>query len=189
MTDGDRRDQLLRVVEILASLIRNIALKRALHRANDSPHLTFWRLIHGNQLDVPVLEWCKLFGSDDAERQPIHWKNVATEQEAFRTRLLAELGVDVGRWVAYWDEMKKYRDMHVAHHDLRRDSIGFYPELDLALNSAFFYFDYVRAELRKFRIDQQPSDIRKYAHDFEEQCFDFATAGMAATAHIKQTII
>ena len=68
---NDRYGQLINVVEILEALIRNIALKQALHRVDNDPHLNFWRLIYGNQMDVPVLEWCKLFGSDDAERQPV----------------------------------------------------------------------------------------------------------------------
>ena len=57
MTNIERRGQLFHVIEILESLIRNIALKKALHRAHNDPHLSFWRLIYGNQLDVPVAGW------------------------------------------------------------------------------------------------------------------------------------
>jgi hypothetical protein len=186
---NDRRKQLLNVVEILGSLIRNIALKKALHRANADPHLNFWRLIYGNQMDVPVLEWCKLFGSDDADRQPVHWKNMVTDQDVFRNGLLEDLGIDRASWDAYWEEMKKYRDMNVAHHDLGGESISFFPKLDHALNSAFYYYDYVRSELKKMGTDQQPSDVRKYARDFEDKCVEVATAAMAATAHIKETVL
>jgi hypothetical protein len=35
------------------------------------PSLNFWRLIYGNLLDVAVLEWCKVFGSD-AEPTLLH---------------------------------------------------------------------------------------------------------------------
>ena len=91
---NDRYSQLINVVEILEALIRSIALKQALHRVDSDPHLNFWRLVYSNQMDVPVLEWCKLFGSDDAERQLVHWKNVATDQENFRAGLFSALGID-----------------------------------------------------------------------------------------------
>jgi hypothetical protein len=133
-------------------------------------------------MDMAVLAWCKLFGSDDAERQPVHWKNVAIDQPSFRAALLAGLAIDDATWLAYWEEMKKYRDMEVAHHDLRRISIWTYPRLDHASNSGCYYFDYVRAELKKFGIDQQPGDIRRYARIFEEGCFEAATAAMNATS-------
>ena len=182
---NDRYGQLINVVEILEALIRNIALKQALHRVDNDPHLNFWRLIYGNQMDVPVLEWCKLFGSDDAERQPVHWKNVATDQEDFRAGLFAALGIDAKGWSAYWLAMKKYRDLQVAHHDPRRRNISHYPAFDHALNSAFYYYDYVRSELRKFGVDQQPADIREYARKFEEKCFEAATAAMRATSAVR----
>jgi hypothetical protein len=143
-------------------------------------------LIYGNQLDVPVLEWCKLFGSDDAEKQLTHWKNVATDKDAFKAGLLTALGIDGATFDAYWQEMKKYRDTNVAHHDPRREHIRFYPKLDLALDSACYYFDYVRDELLTFRIDQQPNDIRKYSHDFEENCVEVATVAIKATAHLHE---
>jgi hypothetical protein len=200
MFADSRRKQLLNVVGILGSLIRNIALKKALHRAHADPHLNFWRLIYGNQMDVPVLEWCKLFGSDDADKQPIHWKNVVTDscskpttmssayrmRDAFRNGLLSNLGIDRAAWDAYWEEMKKYRDMNVAHHDPGRESIPFFPKLDLALGSACYYYDYVRAELAKLQVDQQPSDVRRHAREFEEECLEIAGAAIAATASMKE---
>ena len=189
MEKADRLSQLFAAVEILEALIRNIALKQALHRVDKDPHLNFWRLIYGNQMDVPVLEWCKLFGADDAERQPVHWKNVASDLEHFRAGLFASIGIDADGWSAYWQEMKKYRDMEVAHHDSHRNSISKYPLLNTALHSAFYYFDYVRSELRNFGIDQQPSDIREYARKFEEKCVEVATVAMSATRSITENVI
>jgi hypothetical protein len=43
--------------------------------------LNFWRLIYGNLMDMAVIEWCKLFGSDSEEHQPAHWKNIIPEAE------------------------------------------------------------------------------------------------------------
>ena len=110
--------QLIEVVNILGSLARSAHLKRVLSALDPDPALNFWRVMHGNLLDITVLEWCKLFGSDHEEHQKTHWKNVVTNQEAFRAGLLQDLGVDMKAWETYWLEMKNYRDQHVAH--LRR---------------------------------------------------------------------
>jgi hypothetical protein len=185
---GDRLDQLNEAVEILAALIRNILLKRALHNAESNPHLNFWRLQYGNLMDMAVLDWCKLFGSDDLERQPVHWKNVVDDEESFRAELLTSLGVTREGWNSHWRELQRYRNYHVAHHDQRRMDIPTYPTLDMALNSAFFYYDFIRMELRKFGIQRQPEDVRQYAIDFEAKCFEVAKVALAATHDIKGTV-
>jgi hypothetical protein len=66
-------------------------------------------------MDVPVLEWCKLFGSDDADKQPIHWKNVVTDEDAFRSELLSNLGIDRAAWNAFclkqfWSDSRDNRN-------------------------------------------------------------------------------
>jgi hypothetical protein len=50
--------------------------------------LNFWRVINGNLTDMAVLEWCKLFGSDDEQHQPVHRKNIVSDPNQFRTELL-----------------------------------------------------------------------------------------------------
>jgi hypothetical protein len=96
-----------------------------------------WRVIYGNLTDMAVLEWCKLFGSDDEQNQPVHWKNLASDPEQFRKELFAGLGIyEESKWRSYWTEMNRYRDHVVAHHDQRRVEIKNYPTFDLALESA-----------------------------------------------------
>ena len=46
----------------------------------------FWLTVHGNFVDVCVLEWCKLFGNRHGK---YHWRNVMPDPEAFRQELLA----------------------------------------------------------------------------------------------------
>jgi hypothetical protein len=189
MSNGDRRRQLAETIEVLSALIRNIALKKALHRTCAEPHLNFWRVLYGNQMDMAVIEWCKLFGSDDTDRQPTHWKNVVADQDVFRTDLLAAVGKSESEWRDYWLSMKRYRNMFVAHHDDRRRAIANYPLLDSALASGCFYYDYIREELGKLGLDQEPSDIRRYARDFENQCAEVAAAAMAATREIEEKVM
>lgn len=183
------KKQLIETVTVLGSLVRNIALKRALHNAESDPHLNFWRLIYGNQMDMAVLEWCKLFGSDDSEKQLVHWKNVTQDEDAFRTSLLAAAEMDATQWAAYWREMKNYRDYTVAHHDPRREGIPTFPVLEPAMKSAIYYFEYVRAELGKLGINQQPSNVGVYVEQFEELCHRAAKAALAATRDIPETVM
>ncbi len=63
------RETLLDAAQVLTNLVRNIHLRRELKAVCPDPHLAFWRLIYGDLSDITVLEWCKLFGSDDDERQ------------------------------------------------------------------------------------------------------------------------
>jgi hypothetical protein len=178
---NERKQRLLSVVEILASVVRTIHLRRSFHTVSPAPALVMWRVIYGNLTDMAVLEWCKLFGSDDEQNQPVHWKNIASDPEQFRKDLFSRLRIYQSKWRSYWTEMKRYRDQVVAHHDQRRIEIKNYPTFDLALESAYFYYDYVVSELRKNGIDQQPKDLRAYGADFAAQCRDIAAAAIDAT--------
>ena len=182
------RKSLREAAEVLVNLVRNIHLRRELSAVCPNPHLVFWRLIYGDLSDIVVLEWCKLFGSDDDEHQPLHWKNVVPDQLKFRHDLFSRLKIYDSKWHSYWDEMKRYRDQSVAHHDLRSLEIKNYPKFDLALEAAYFYYDFIVAELRKIGIDQQPSDLRKYSKAFAAQSRDIASAAMRATDTFKDKV-
>ena len=184
----DRRTQLINAVEVLTSLLRSIILKRALHTICSDPPLNFWRVIYGNLMDVAVLEWCKLFGSDGELKQPIHWKNVADDPAMFKEALLNKLGVTDAQWVGYWEQMKKYRDLNVAHFDPRRREIESFPTLEIALASSYFYFSYVREELKKFGVSQYPDDIEAYGQEFANKCHEAASAALNATRHIIEPV-
>jgi hypothetical protein len=185
MSDQKRLSE---VVNVLVNLVRNIQLRRQLSAVCADPPLAFWRLIYGDLSDIVVLEWCKLFGSDDEERQPLHWKHTVPDQVRFRNELFAHLGIYESKWRSYWNEMKRYRDQSVAHYDLRRLEIPNYPKFDLALESAYFYYDFSVAELRKLGIEQRPDDLREYSKAFAAQCRDIARAAMNATDKFKESV-
>ena len=173
---------------MLANLVRNIHLRRELSAVCADPHLAFWRLIYGDFSDIAVLEWCKLFGSDDEEHQPLHWKNMVSDQVQFRNDLFSRLRIYESKWRSYWGEMKRYRDQSVAHHDLRRSEIKNYPKFDLALEAAYFYYEFIVDQLRKMGVEQQPSDLREYSRAFADQCRDIASAAMKATEMFKEKV-
>jgi hypothetical protein len=183
----DRKQQLFDVVEVTVNLVRNIRLRRELNLACANPPLSFWRVIYGDLTDIAVLEWCKLFGSDDNEKQTLHWKNVVPDVDAFRHDLLSRLNASPEQWKSYWDDIKRYRDRSVAHHDQRRVEIKAYPTFDLALLSAYFYYEVVVAELLKLGVDQSPNDLKAYGEAFAHECRDIATAAMKATDRFQET--
>jgi hypothetical protein len=82
--------------------------------------------------------------------------------------------------------MRDYRNWAAAHHDLRRRTIAKYPHLDVALASAFFFYDYLRTELKAHDIDQRPDDIWTYAKAFEDKALAVAKTAMAATKRIEE---
>ena len=123
---NERKQRLLSVVEVLTSMLRTIQLRRTFSAVSPTPTLVMWRVIYGNLTDMAVLEWCKLFGSDD---------------------------------------------------DIR-------PRLE----SVYFYYDFVVAELRKNGIDQQHKDLRAYGAEFAAQCRDIAATAMGATRSFEERV-
>jgi hypothetical protein len=183
-----RQQQLTDIVQTLASIVRNIQLRLALHDVCPEPHLNFWRLIYGDLTDFAVLECCKLFASDDEQHQTTHWKNVVSDREQFGGDLLANLKLSMEEFFDYWQEMKRHRDMPVAHHDPGRSNILNFPNFNLSLESAYFYYDYANGELQALGFQENPKDIRQYATDFANQSKEIAAAAMEATKSISEKV-
>lgn len=176
-----RTQQLEQVIQLIASIVRNIHLKRVMHTINPNPHLNFWKVIYGNFLDIAVLEWCKLFGSDDASNQPTHWKNIFSNHQDFCDRLMKHLNTDQPQWHSYWEEIKRYRDQMVAHHDIRRITIRNYPILDIALQATFFYYQEIIRELRATGVRRYPEELEQYCNDFAIQAEPIAQKALNST--------
>lgn len=181
-----RRKELTAHLFRLVHLARSTEMKRVLTELDPKPHLNFWRLIHGNQLDIAVLEWCKVFGSDG---EATHWKKIVppASHDQFRDGLFGVVGVTAEGWAAYWNEMKAYRDNLVAHHiELKR--VANYPVLDLALKSSYYYYSYLIKELRSLGETRYPDDLQIYCEAFESQVHEIAAAAVASTAAIKERV-
>lgn len=179
-----RKVDLIAHVFRLVGVARSAHLKRALTEINAGPALNFWRLIYGNLLDVAVLEWCKVFGT---HAEPTHWKKVITDHDSFRKGLFAALKVDEPAWVAYWEEMKNYRDNCIAHH-IEDADFEKYPKLDLALESSYYYYAHLIKELRELGETKYPDDLREYSTRFAAQATLIAKAALGATAGIPEKV-
>ena len=181
-----RKHDLITHLFRLVHLARSAHLKRVLTKIDPDPDLNFWRLILGNHLDISVLEWCKIFGSNS---EATHWKNVVPEVEhdSFRTNLLNRINMSQVEWESYWKKMKQYRDRQVAHYgELPSDAK--YPVLDSALDSSYFYYKYLIGELRTLGEAQYPDDLEEYCASFSLQTKKIATKAIGATTDISEQV-
>ncbi|WP_338638845.1 hypothetical protein [Burkholderia pyrrocinia] len=182
------REQLTGALQVVVNLTRCVALKRALAGAEPDPALNFWRVMHGNLLDMAVLEWCKLFGSDDEEHQQVHWKNIFADEAGFRTGLFAHLSMEQEAWHAYWQQMKAYRDQHVAHLDFNQRDVMHYPDLGNALSSAVYYYSQLIQELRALGEARFPDDLSGYYDAFLTQSAEIAQIATASTRDFSERV-
>jgi hypothetical protein len=129
--------------ETLRSFMDSVALARALQDLNPRPYsLT---VAQRAAFDTAVISWCILFGSDHAERQTLHWKNMF-EADAFRAELLTALGMPLDQWRAYRQDVVDYRNELAAHRDLNPKT-RFHPNFDTALSAANFYHERLREKV------------------------------------------
>jgi hypothetical protein len=178
------KSEILTHIKRVGSVVRSAQLRRALSSVDPNPTLYFWRLIYGNLLDVAVLEWCKVFGTDT---EPTHWKRVVADHDAFRNALLTALKIDQASWAAYWEKMKSYRDTLVAHH-FDDSPVTHYPTLDVALESCYFYYSYLIRELRRLGDTYFPDDLHGYSARYAAQAKEIAKIALASTAKIKERV-
>lgn len=170
----------------LVCLSRAAGLKRAIESVNADPHLNFWRIIVGGQLDIAVLEWCKVFGAHGEET---HWKKLVptAEHSAYKKALLSELGCSDDQWMVYWDQMKSYRDRLVAHH-IDGHQVATYPELTIALASAAYHYRYLLPLIRQVDCARYPDDLAAYQLDFQALATQVAAAALDATKGIPESV-
>lgn len=180
-------------IRIIAAFVCNVHFKRALYEIDRDPHLNFWRMIQGNCLDIAVIEWCKLFGSDNKSYQPAHWKIQVPykEHDGFRRRLLGALKLSEEAWEDYWVEVKGYRDNHAAHFNQnylnKPDSR--YPELTTALEAAYFYYEYLIDSIADENVKRgYPEDIKDYCERFASQASHVGRVAIEATSEIQEKV-
>jgi len=181
-------EHMIAALQVMVNVVRCIALKRALAATDPDPSLNFWRLLHGNLLDAAVLDWCKLFGSDDEERQLLHWKRFFADGDDFRTGLLAHVQLGKDEWQCYWQRMKRYRDQYVAHLDFNRRDISHYPDLGPALASVCYYYSHLNAELRTKGEARFPHNLGEYYDAFLAHSSDIAGLAITSTHKITERI-
>ena len=171
----------------LALIVRNVAYYRALDAVKKGWDKNYWIFIYNNHLDIAILEWCKIFGSNG---EKTHWKNVVPtkDQREFREQMLKYIGVSADEWEAEWKVLTGYRNRHLAHHDFspKRDV---YPNLDPVLKSSTFYYQWLRDHWISEFQPQYPEDFMDYYAKYFAQAKIFAKAAYDATDRLKETLL
>jgi hypothetical protein len=146
-----RRERLRRVVLLCASFVRNLAYYRAGHGPHGRPllednakHVSFWRQVNSDCIDVCVLDWCKLFAERQGEH---HWRKIVTDATASEAALLADVGLSASEFDAYIQKMKTYRNKFVAHLD--QEKTMHIPDMTVAQKSLWFLHAHVVAHEAK----------------------------------------
>ena len=183
-----RVERLTNAINVIVGFVREVQTLRALRDAG-VPAQTFWRVLNNSTFDMAVINWCKLFGSDDQAHQPTHWKNIAPDEQKFRNELLAAIGVSWSEWVSYRYEVKHYRDNSAAHHSVERKHIKTFPRYDLALKAALHYYAAAVHQIRvECGVPYEHPTLDQYMADFYEQALRSAQLATNATRSWAETV-
>jgi len=128
----------------LVQIVRCMHLKQVLCDIAPTPVLNYWRLINGDLLNLAILDWLEIFGSD---LESAHWKIIANNEEEkrlFKDNLFKYLEVSPEQWDEKWERLKSFKDDLAAHH-LQEGPIAICPHLDLVLKSSCFYYEYLES--------------------------------------------
>ena len=160
--------------ETLRSFMDTAALSRAIQEIPDHPYA--FTVAQRTAFDTAVISWCILFGSDHAEQQQIHWKNMFDVEE-FRERLLPGVGMNLDEWRAYRQGLVDYRNELAAHRDLNPKT-RFHPNFHTALRAADAYY----AQLREKVLAETGKEIggRSLIEEFEDRLRKFREQMSAA---------
>lgn len=166
----------------LVFVVRNVAYHRSLLKQKDNFEQNYWILIFNNFLEIAVLEWCKVFGSNT---DTTHWTNHINDEAGFRSNLLKRLNLTQPEWDNYWQEMKNYRDKVVAHHEYD-PKITNYPDFSHALESCYFYYEILIKELRLLKCYDYPDNLEEYFNRSLKQAEKISETAYDATRNIKE---
>ena len=125
---GYNFEVLSRQYGVVALFVRHLAYARGIKEAtaNLIDRREFWESTASAYLELAVVEWCKVFGSDG---EKTHWKKVLADNikeieeqdlEDFRRRVLSKTGLTQKEWDTYHKKMLSLRDKYVAHLDLSK---------------------------------------------------------------------
>jgi hypothetical protein len=162
--------------ETLRTFMDAVAQMRAISAVEDHPYLL--TVAQRNAYDTAINSWCILFGSDHADRQQIHWKNMF-DNDPFRADLLRSLDMSQEAWGAYRKSLVDYRNELTAHRDLNPVS-RHHPSFDAALRAANLFDEQLRVKIEKEtgRKTAGPSLL----DEFEERLQNFSQQAAKGSA-------
>jgi hypothetical protein len=109
-------------------------------------HSELWTRTIDAYLLRAVVDWCMIFGADSNE---IHWKQVVTDksdQDDFRSRLLADLSMTEAEWKDYWSSMTTFRNDFAAHRPAKSPHPSV-PKVEPAFRAVISYDEWLRGKM------------------------------------------
>ena len=105
-------------------------------------------------LKMSVIEWCKIFGTDDNE---LHWEktvimNSCKFQNEFRLKIYEATKLSAKEWKDYHSTIIGFRNKYVAHYDKDYDEPV--PKMDNSLTVAFAFDEWLWKELNTVSISK-----------------------------------
>ena len=168
----------------LIYVVRNAANYRSLLKYKDDLKQNYWILIFNNFFDSAILEWCKVFGTDN---EPTHWKTLVSNHDSFRKGMLNRLGLDESKWKTYWTEVRDYRNNIITHFQ-KTPKVKHYPSLENILSSTFYYYEWLVSSLKDYGISQEPENLNEYYYRCLEQAKKFTENAYISTKRIKEKV-
>ena len=100
-----------------ANFVRNYAIRKAIEdNYTNLLSNNLWHIISNSCLDIAVINWCSLFGS---ENDATHWKKCELRRITdIDTQLLNECEITKDNFVKLHTKITSYRNRAVAHIDL-----------------------------------------------------------------------
>jgi hypothetical protein len=158
--------RILRAAIICCRIARNLAYYWETDKVFCSmPQGTFWNVALGNFIDIAILDWCILFGSDHKDHQKHHWKRILplADHENFKNEIDYILEQNNKKWDDHWKEITNYRNRFVAHLDDNDDTP--FPVPDMGVPHVIllsYYFRLQRLAPQVFENPNIPCDLGNY---------------------------
>ncbi len=177
---ADLADQMFSLVYV----VRNVAHYRSLLAMQNDFHQNYWILVSNNLFDIAILEWTKVFGTDENET---HWKHYVSDHAGFRTGLMERLSVSSEDWAAYWKTMTGYRNDFIAHR-VKDSKVQNHPKFDLALEACFYYYKILYDEFHSLHGAGYHSDLEEYFRQCCAQADAMSQVAYGATSGIPENV-
>ena len=99
------------MIELVANFSRNVAYLRGAktddYKSWIRPDTNFWRTVTANNIDMAVIEWCKLFVDGKGKH---YWRTVVSDPDTFLDNAFAAIGCSSCHFDEVEGQMAEYRN-------------------------------------------------------------------------------
>lgn len=149
-----------KIVDFSRSFIYYKTLHKSLPLMQSQVDEQFWRHSIDSFLNLTIIDWCMVFGTDSNE---LHWKKAINEnninfQKVIEGEILKNTNFSIDEWKEYHKTMLDFRNLYSAHRHIT--NVPDVPFLDKAFKVATAYFDFMHRELSLIWWQQDSKEIK-----------------------------